>query len=188
MWFIQEVKWLRHSNSPVHVIFKYFTRVELVANSNFGHLRPSLWVLGATLHPKIIPSWMGVLGEWSRLFYSPPSLDRLKNVLCVVWSTGKLQNSPEISWFAWVFLVVLCCVVYRHFTIEKMPELWWGSYHGYLSSNLSHFKKLTSHLSVTLVNFLLSSVFILHIYGLFFQCFTYSHLRMVFVTLHTSHT
>ena len=110
----------------VQVIFKYFTWVELLANSNFGRLRPSLWVLGMSLHTRIIPSWMGVLGEWSRLFYSILSLGGLKKGLCVVWSTAKLQNSPEISWFAWVFLVALCCVVYRHFTMEKMPELWWS--------------------------------------------------------------
>ena len=110
----------------VQVIFKYFTWVELLANSNFGRLRPSLWVLGMSLHTRIIPSWMGVLGEWSRLFYSILSLGGLKNGLCVVWSTAKLHNSPEISWFAQVFLDALRCVVYRHFTKEKMPELWWS--------------------------------------------------------------
>ena len=34
---------------------------------------------------------------------------------------------PEISWFAGVFLLDLCCVVWRHLvTIERMPHLWWS--------------------------------------------------------------
>ena len=33
---------------------------------------------------------------------------------------------PEISWFAWVFWLVLCWVVWTHFTIEKMPYIWWS--------------------------------------------------------------
>ena len=59
-----------------------------------------------------------------------------------------------------------------------------GSYPEYLTSHLSHFKKLTSYLSVNLVHFLLSSDFILHIW-LFFQWFTSSHLKRVFC--HSSH-
>ena len=31
----------------------------------------------------------------------------------------KLQNLTEISWFAWVFWLVLCCAVWRQVTIEK---------------------------------------------------------------------
>ena len=38
--------------------------------------------------------------------------------------TGKLKNLSEIIWFVWVFnlfWLVLCCVAWRLFTIEKMP-------------------------------------------------------------------
>ena len=34
-----------------------------------------------------------------------------------MWLTGKLKNLSGISWFAWVFWLVLCCVVWRQVTI-----------------------------------------------------------------------
>ena len=40
--------------------------------------------------------------------------------------TGKLQNLSENSLVAWVFWLVLCCVVGRQVTIDKMPQLWWS--------------------------------------------------------------
>ena len=36
---------------------------------------------------------------------------------------GRLQILSEISGFVWVFWLVLCCVVWRYFTIGKMPLL-----------------------------------------------------------------
>ena len=41
-------------------------------------------------------------------------------------STGKLLHLPKISWFAWIFWLVFCCVVWSHFAIVKMPQLRWS--------------------------------------------------------------
>ena len=51
-------------------------------------------------------------------------------IFSMVKCTGKLQNLSEISWFAWVFWLVLCglcswfCVVWRLFTVWKNASTW----------------------------------------------------------------
>ena len=61
----------------------------------------------------------------------------------------------------------------------------WGSYHEYLTSHLSHVKKLTSYLRVILVHFLLSSDFILHILRAILPMFHFFTLNKGLLSLFT---
>ena len=95
--------------------------------------------------------------------------------------------SPNVAVFFIYAYFFLCLFFVAEFwpmvqLSSKDPEILdLGAYHEYLTSHLSHLKRLTSHLSVILVHFSLLSVFILHI----FHCFTFSHLRLV--SCHSSH-
>ena len=59
----------------------------------------------------------------------PPILHQWNFIAC---TTHRQVNCKiclkmfEISWFAWIFWLVFCCVVWSHFAIVKMPQLRWS--------------------------------------------------------------
>ena len=76
---------------------------------------------------------MGVLDEWSKLFYQGLLLGSTAHSLWIDCRTVYVLCDPQVNCKILLksagllesfWLLALSCVVYRHFTIEKLPELW----------------------------------------------------------------
>ena len=87
-------------------------------NFAFSAILPSWSPYFKILLPKNLGVGMEGTQNWARIknlsWLALPVMH-----ICLIKFTGKLQSLSEIRWYARVSWLVLCCVVWRRFTIEK---------------------------------------------------------------------
>ena len=134
---------------------KVLTQLDIVASVSGEELKPR-W----HIRQQIVIFWKG---ERKRHYI----LVHKMGVVCSDFEGTQIpiQIYKYCMWMQHVsaFILGLSCLLAKAISPSYRNKNIWGSYHGYLISFLSHFKKLASHLRVISFHFLLSSVFILHI-------------------------